>query len=159
VTRNADTSITSSLQPNVIKSTDSYSIFFDISDDEGGDSADGANSQWLKGWDTSNSNLWTLRKDDTTNQRKHRLYYNLDSDYIFAYTNINKACFIFTDNEIKAFIDGSLHTTYTPTNSPLNFDRIVLDYGSANRTSIRLSNIVLFSKAITDQEAIDLTTI
>ena len=159
VTRNADTSATNPLQPNVIKSTDSYSIFFDISNDEGGDTADAGNSQWLKGRNSLGANIWSLRKSNFNGLKQHSLYLNIDSDYVFLHQTINKACFVFTSNEVKIFLDGSLNATYTTTNSPLDFDKIALDYGTSDRTTIIISSLVLFSQALTNEEAIALTTV
>jgi hypothetical protein len=160
VTRSDESSFVSSLQSNnIVEATDSYTIFFDISNDKGGNSADDGNSQWLKGLDSSGTLIWTLRKNDVTNQRQHRLYINVDSGYVFNYTNISKACFVFTGNKIRAIIDGALDSTYTSDNSPLDLNKIELNYGSADRTSIELSQLALFPTALTDSECIALTTL
>ena len=161
VTRSSDISHISSMQSNnIVGSTDSYTIFFNISNDDGGNTADGGNSQWLKGQDSpSYSNIWTLRKQDVTDQKYHSLYYNKDSTYVFSNETINKGCFVFTTNEIKVFLDGSLNTTYSVTNSPLNLDGFRIDYGSSDRTSIEFSQLAIFPTALTDSECIALTTL
>ena len=159
-TRAADSSEILSIQSNgIVGATDSYTIFFDISNDDGGNAADGGNSQWLKGQDSSYSNIWTLRKQDTADQKYHSLYYNKDADYVFSSETINKGCFVFTTNEVKVFLDGSLNTTYSVANSPLNLNGILIDYGSSDRTTIKFSQLLLFPTALSDADCITLTTI
>jgi hypothetical protein len=153
VTRSAD----SMNSPNsVVGATDNYTIFFDISNDKA-NTASGGNSQWLKGRNSSDFNIWTLRKNNVADQKYHSLYFNEDSDYVFTNQTINKACFVFTSSEIKVFLDGSLNTTYSVTNSPLGLDDFLITYGSNDRTNIVLSQFLLFPTALSDAQCSALT--
>ena len=160
ITREYDGSYILSMQSNnIVGATDSYTIFFDISNDDGGNTAGLGNSQWLKAQDSpSYSNIWTLRKQDVTDQKYHSLYYNKDSTYLFNNETINKGCFVCTTNEIKVFLDGSLNTTYSVTNSPLNLNGFRIDYGSSDRTTIEFSQLLIFPTALSDADCITLTT-
>ena len=141
----------------IVSATSDYTIFFDISNDKA-NTASGGNSQWLKGRNSSDFNIWTLRKNDVTDQKKHSLYFNEDSSFVFSNQTINKACFIFTSSEIKVFLDGSLNTTYSVTNSPLGLDDFIISYGSSNRTNIVLSQFLIFPTALSDNQCITLTS-
>ena len=158
VTREADSMDSSSFQSSgIVSATSDYTIFFDISNDKA-NTASGGNSQWLKGRNSSDFNIWTLRKNDVTDQKKHSLYFNEDSSFVFSNQTINKACFIFTSSEIKVFLDGSLNTTYSVTNSPLGLDDFIISYGSSNRTNIVLSQFLIFPTALSDNQCITLTS-
>jgi len=160
VTRGEDDMSVSSLQSNnIVEATDSYTIFFDISNDDGGSTAQAGNSQWLKGANSTLGNIWTLRKNDSTNQKEHSLYFNQGTEFVFTNEDIDKACFVFTSNQIKIFINGSVITTYNASVSPLDLNGLIVTYGSANRTSIVFSQLLLFPTALTDDECIALTTI
>ena len=158
ITRGNDVSHISSMQSNnIVGATDSYTIFFDISNDNVGAGGSG-NSQWLKAQDSpSYSNIWTLRKQNVTGQKHHSLYYNKDSTYVFNNETINKGCFVFTTNEIKVFLDGSLNTTYSVTNSPLNLNGFRIDYGSSDRTTIEFSQLLIFPEALSNADCTILT--
>jgi hypothetical protein len=159
-TRVIESSDLSSLQSNdIVEATDSYTIFFDISNDTGYVTAQGGNSQWLKCINSTSGNIWTLRKNDNTNQKNHSLYFNKAADYVFTNENINKACFVFTSNQIKIFIDGNAITTYNASVSPLDLNGVEITCGSAGRTSILFSQLLLFPTALTDSECIALTSI
>ena len=76
---------------------------------------------------------------------------------MFTNQTINKACFVFTSSEIKVFLDGSLNTTYSVTNSPLGLDDFLITYGSSDRTNIVLSQFLLFPTALSDAQCSALT--
>ena len=66
----------------------------------------------------------------------------------------------YADNDYRLFINGVKGATNTTCLTPLNLSDIEFDNGSgSNNLEARLNQFMIFPTALTDQEAIDLTTI
>jgi hypothetical protein len=66
----------------------------------------------------------------------------------------------YADNDYRLFINGVKVATNTTCLTPLNLSDIEFDNGSgSNNLEARLNQFMIFPTALTDQEAIDLTTI
>ena len=158
VTRGDDFSNTSTLPDSVISAADDYTIFFDISKDEGANTADSGNKTWLVIENSSAQDIFTLRKNNVANEKYHQLYSNRDAAYVFQNETINKACFRVTSNEVKVYLDGAIVTTYAATNNHLDLKKIIVKYGSSDATSMVVSQFLLFNEALSDADCITLTT-
>ena len=75
-------------------------------------------------------------------------------------TTTAKFALKYSDNDYRLFINGVKVATNTTCLTPLNLSDIEFDNGlSVNNLEARLSQFLIFPTALTDQEAIDLTTI
>ena len=148
VTRNADFMTATSLDTNsIITNNDSWSAFFEIE---------------LLGNDSPNDKI---QLSDASNVPRAYLYANIagvagtgwsGSEALTMNTN-NKIMYrANSDTNISFFENGVNEETFTSTGDALTFNRVNF-YG--NNGAFRLKQALLFPTALTDQEAIDLTTI
>ena len=65
----------------------------------------------------------------------------------------------YENEEIKTFVNGVLKNTSTNKALPVNLSRASWNNGSYTNWTSSLNNYMIFPTALTDQEAIDLTTL
>ena len=149
------------LRTNEITTTGAYTIFFDLSQEPVLNVSDG-NSNFLEAGanDSSFGNIiCSIRKYYQDADGKIRFYSNLDATTIgYLYSSNKKFCMVVNGTNVRLFTDGAKEYTYDGTNSHNGIGSIRATSGSAQRTSTMFSNILIFPNALTDQEAIDLTT-
>jgi hypothetical protein len=148
VTRNLESMIVTSLDTNsIITDNDSWSAFFEVE---------------LLGNESPNDKI---QLSDNSNEPRAYLYANIagvagtgwsGSEALAMNTN-NKIMYrANSSTNISFFENGVNEETFTSTGNALTFNRVNF-YGSNG--AFRIKRAILFPTALTDQEAIDLTTI
>ena len=160
VTRNAETNELLDMQTNSVTTSGAWTAFLDLSNEPDG-AYDNDNSSFFYTYSGNKLNaIISARKYyGAYGEGNVRWYSNADSSTIGYRNSTNKKWVLICDGtNVKLYTDGALSYTYTATNSHNGLQSVQLLYGESNRTTTAYSKFLIFPTAITNQEAIDLTT-
>lgn len=148
------------LRDNGITTSGAYTLFFDLSADIEGRN-NGNNSQIVNlfsGQDATSETI-SIRKYDNTIFGRLRVYSNTDGEFIDYVDSTNRKYAMVVDGtNVKFFTDGAKEWEYNGTNQQDNLGALKFNYGHSSRTSTNWSQLLLFATALTDAEAIALTS-
>ena len=158
VTRNADIFKVNNIGTNNLITNDAFTLFIDIASVQ-----DSENSfrDLVSIFGSKNFRLETRTSGQVRSQQIGMVTSgdNFNSVTIGTY-NIRKFAFTFTTTQCKMYVDGALHSTY---NGVYTHDFNVLSVRNSSSLGAELKNeyrkVMLFPTALSEQEAIDLTTI
>jgi hypothetical protein len=158
VTRNADIFKVNNIGTNNLITNDAFTLFIDIASVQ-----DSENSfrDLVAIFGSKNFRLETRTSGQVRSQQIGMVTSgdNFNSVTIGTY-NIRKFAFTFTTTQCKMYVDGALHSTY---NGVYTHDFNVLSVRNSSSLGAELKNeyrkVMLFPTALSEQEAIDLTTI
>tara|TARA_R110001599_G_scaffold351398_1_gene583143 strand:- start:30 stop:1046 length:1017 start_codon:yes stop_codon:yes gene_type:complete len=158
VTRNADIFKVNNIGTNNLITNDAFTLFIDIASVQ-----DSENSfrDLVAIFGSKNFRLETRTSGQVRSQQIGMVTSgdNFNSVTIGTY-NIRKFAFTFTTTQCKMYVDGALHSTY---NGVYTHDFNVLSVRNSSSLGAELKieyrKVMLFPTALTEQEAITLTTI
>jgi hypothetical protein len=158
VTRNEDVFKVSDVGTNNLITNDAFTLFVDIASVQ-----DSVNSfrDLVAIFGSKNFRIETRTNGQVRAQQIGMVTSGDDFNSVTIGTYSNtKFAFTFTTSQCKIYVDGALHSTY---NGVYTHDFNVLSVRNSSSLGAELKNeyrkVMLFPTAITDQEAIDLTTI